>query len=142
MNEDTDASASFDLSGAFEDLFDFERELEGFARLTAPKLADDFAGSFEAAGERIEQALVRAAKTGEVNFDALISGVLADMARIGAGAVLDQVFTGLGGLGGGMPPVSVNLTMPEGSDVSSIMAAQGQIASAIGQAVMAGGRWS
>ena len=40
--------------------------------------------AFEDAGERIEQALARAARTGEVNFENLVSSILADLARLAA----------------------------------------------------------
>lgn len=137
----TDENEVFDLSSTFEDLFDLEREMETLSGVTVPRTADAMADAFEAAGLRIEEALSRAAKTGEINFENLISSVLADLARLGVGAVLDQV---IGSIGGGVsaPPVAVNITMPEGSSADSIFAAQGQIAAAVSQVIASGARWS
>ena len=140
MAEDTGAEP-FDLSGAFDELFDFEREMEMLSDVIVPRSADAMADAFEQAGERIEQALSRAAKTGEVNFEGLISSVLSDLARLGVGSVLDQVIGGIAG-GASAPPVSVNITMPEGADVDTIFAAQGQIASSLSQLMASGARWS
>lgn len=138
MAEDTQV---FDLSGAFDDLFDLEREMETLSGVTVPRNAEAMADTFEAAGLRIEEALSRAARTGEINFENLISSVLADLARLGVGAVLDQVIGSIGGASG-VPPVSVNITMPEGATSDGIFAAQGQIAAAVSQVIASGARWS
>lgn len=142
MANDTQSEASFDLSSAFDTVFDFERELDGLTSVSVPKAADAMAEAFEQAGDRIERALSRAAKTGELDFENMATSILADLARIATSAALDQVFSGA--LGGVMQsaPVSINIAMPEGSDAGGIVAAQGQIAAALSQAVIAGSRWS
>ena len=89
-----------------------------------------------------QDALQRAARTGEMSFESLISTIASDLARLGAGAVIDQIVTGIGGALGAGPPVSINVTMPEGADAGSLISAQGQIASALSQAVLSGARWS
>ena len=131
----------FDLSRAFDDLFDLEREMETFSGVTVPRNAEAMADAFEAAGLRIEEALSKAARTGEINFENLISSVLADLARLGVGAVLDQM---IGSIGGGVsaPPVSVNINVPEGATSDGIFAAQGQIAAAVSQVIASGARGS
>lgn len=141
MTNDTGQAEAFDLSSAFESVFDFEKELENLSGVTVPRTADAMAEAFEQAGGRIEDALSRAARTGQVDFENLVTSILADLARIAANAVFDQVAGGLFG-GGQSAPVSVNITMPEGADAGSIISAQGQIAAALGQAVLSGGRWS
>lgn len=142
MANDRETGTVFDVSGAFDSLFDLERELEGFSSLTVPRAADAMAVTFEDAGDRIERALTRAAKSGELDFENLVTSILSDLARIAAGAVMDQMFSGAFGGASQAPPVSINIAMPEGSDAGSLLSAQGQIAAALGQAVLAGGRWS
>lgn len=137
-----DPEVSFDLSTAFDDIFEFERELDALTGLAVPKAAEAMADAFETASDRIERALSRAAKTGEINFEAMVTNILADLARIAAGAVIEQAISGAFGGGAGTAPVSINIAMPEGSDAGSIVSAQGQIAAALGQAVLSGGRWS
>ena len=138
---DENQAEGFDLSGAFDDLFDLEREMQNLTDVIVPKSADTMAEAFEQAGERIEAALAQAARTGEINFEGLITSVLSDLARLGVGAVLDQVIGGVAGVSGA-PPVSVNISMPEGADVDSIFAAQGQIASSLSQLLASGAHWS
>ena len=132
----------FDLSGALDDLFEFETTLKAVSDVEVPHAADAMALAFEDAGDRIEQALTRAARTGEVNFENLVSSILADLARLAANAVLDQVFLQARGGVAQAAPVAINVTMPEGSDAASLISAQGQIASALGQAIASGSRWS
>ena len=139
---ETSKQTSFDLSSAFDDMFSFERDLDDLADIAVPRAADAMAEAFEQAGERIEDALERAARTGEVSFENLIATIASDLARLGAGAVIDQIVTGIGGAIGAGPPVSINVTMPEGADAGSLISAQGQIASALSQAVLSGARWS
>lgn len=142
MADRDQTSAAFDLSGAFDDVFDFEQELDLLASVTVPRTADAMAEAFEAASERIESAISRATRTGQIDFENLITAMLADLARLGANAVLDQVFSGLTGVVGQAAPIAVHVNVPQGSDGASLVSAQGQIAAALSQAVLSGGRFS
>ena len=132
---------TFDLSGALAQVVDFEQELDALATLAAPRAAEALAESFELAGDRIEKALSRTAKTGQIDFENMVTAILSDLARLAVSSAVEQTISGMGG-GMSSPPVSVNIAVSESSDASGIIAAQGQIASAIGQAVLSGGRWS
>lgn len=132
----------FDLSAAFDDVLSLEEGMQTLANVTVPQSADAMALAFEDAGQRIEAALMRAARTGEINFEGMITSILADLARIGVGAALDQVIGAVGQSMGGGAPVSINIAVPEGATADSVFAAQGQIASVLGQAVQSGARWS
>lgn len=132
---------TFDLSGALAQVVDFEQELDALATLAAPRAAEALAESFELAGDRIEKALSRTAKTGQIEFENMVTAILSDLARLAVSSAVEQTISGMGG-GMSSPPVSVNIAVSESSDASGIIAAQGQIASAIGQAVLSGGRWS
>ncbi|MAT34108.1 MAG: hypothetical protein CMK06_03010 [Ponticaulis sp.] len=131
-----------DLSSSLDDLFAFERQVTDLSEVGVPQAADAMADAFEQAGLRIEQALSRAARTGELNFESMITSVLADLARIGVGAVMDHAIGSIGSAISGAPPVSINIAVPEGAGADSILSAQGQIAAALSQAVMSGARWS
>lgn len=132
---------TFDLSGALAQVVDFEQELDALATLAAPRAAEALAESFELAGDRIEKALSRTAKTGQIDFENMVTAILSDLARLAVSSAVEQTISGMGG-GMSSPPVSVNIAVSESRDASGIIAAQGQIASAIGQAVLSGGRWS
>lgn len=141
MANDRD-EGGFDLSGTFDQLLEFETRLDDITGITMPQMADAMAGAFEAAGERIETALSRAARTGQLDFEQMVTGILAELARLAAHAVFDQFTSAFSGGAPQNPPVSFNITLPEGGDAGSLLAAQGQIASVLGQAVLSGGRWS
>ena len=125
--------------------------LERFAARGAADGADLAAKAFEAAGRRIEAALVKAAKTGELSFHDMAEAILKDLARI----AIQQVLTGpletaLGGLGqggGASAPQSPNgathitLNVSGVSDASSFARSQGQISAALARAVSDGQRF-
>ncbi len=132
----------FDLSSALEQALAFEDQMADLSGIAVPRAAEAMADAFEAAGTRIEAALSRAAKSGQFDFEQMVSSILGELARLAANAMFDQLTSGIAGMGAQQPPVSINLSVPEGADAGSILAAQGQIASALGQAVLAGGRFS
>jgi hypothetical protein len=143
MVNENSGGQSFDLSGALDDLFDFEREMDVFTGVSIPRAADQMASAFEMAGDRIEQALGRAARSGKLDFEALVTGLLTDLARFGTQGILDQVLAGRGaGASQQAQPVSITMNLASGQDARSLSAAQGQIASVIAQAVQSGRRWS
>ncbi|WP_298016177.1 tail tape measure protein [uncultured Parasphingopyxis sp.] len=80
----------------------FRREVEAMRR----ELADGLGGAADIAGRRIENALLRAVRTGKLGFDDLKRTALSIMAEIASAAVqsgLQQIFAGggKGGAGGG-----------------------------------------
>ena len=125
--------------------------LESFAARDAADGADLAAKAFEAAGRRIEAALVKAAKTGELSFHDMAEAILKDLARI----AIQQVLTGpletaLGGLGQGggsstpQPQTGgthITLNLSGVSDASSFARSQGQISAALARAVSHGQRF-
>ena len=125
--------------------------LESFAARDASEGAELAAKAFEAAGRRIEAALVKAAKTGELSFHDMAEAILKDLARI----AIQQVLTGpletaIGGLGQGgssrapqSPAGAMNITLNVSgvSDTSSFARSQGQISAALARAVSDGQRF-
>ncbi|WP_017930154.1 phage tail tape measure C-terminal domain-containing protein [Robiginitomaculum antarcticum] len=125
--------------------------LEDFAVREAKSGAQATAQAFEAAGRRIEAALVKAAKTGELSFHDMAEAILKDLARI----AVQQVITGpletaLGGLGSernsGIPqspqgPMNITLNLSGVSDAGSFTRSQGQISAALARAVSEGQRF-
>lgn len=120
--------------------------LTAFAQGPARRAADEVAGSFERAGERIARALGSAAGGGEIAFKRMAKTILEELARI----ALDRIFktgggshfggSGQSGFGQGGNPVSVHFHMGAGGDPNAIVRSQGQIAAAIARAVAYGGR--
>ncbi|MEL6325016.1 MAG: phage tail tape measure C-terminal domain-containing protein [Pseudomonadota bacterium] len=99
--------------------------------------ADSLGRAFDAAGTRIEQALGRAARSGELNFARMAEAVVRDIARVATEAVI----AGRGGQGAGSPPVTFNLNLGQGADNQSVMSSRNTIAAALARTVSAGGRF-
>lgn len=108
------------------------------------------ARAFERAGERIEKALIKAARTGELSFSDMAESILRDLAKIAAQQLitnpLEQVISGIGGGGqGGGAPVNITMNLSGVSDAAglqrSVTQSQGQIASALARAVNDGSRF-
>lgn len=108
------------------------------------------ARAFERAGERIEKALIKAARTGELSFSDMAESILRDLAKIAAQQLitnpLEQVISGIGGGGqGGGAPVNITMNLSGVSDAAglqrSVTQSQGQIASALARAVSDGSRF-
>lgn len=108
------------------------------------------ARAFERAGERIEKALIKAARTGELSFSDMAESILRDLAKIAAQQLitnpLEQVISGIGGGGqGGGAPVNITMNLSGVSDAASLQRSvtqsQGQIASALARAVSDGSRF-
>ena len=133
---------AFDLSDAFENVLRLETQLDTLADVSAPETAELMATAFEQAGTRIEEALTRAARTGELSFEALVTNILTDLARIAADSLFEQIFSQLPANNASAQPVSVQLHLPDGRAERGSFTAQGQIASVLGQVMAAGGRWS
>lgn len=122
--------------------------LDDFANGPALDAADDMAKAFEFAGERISLALERAAKSGELSFNALAESVTRDLARL----AITELFTAplqdaIGGLGKAItgsaakPAVNVNMSVSGVTDAQNFTKSQGQISGAIARAVADGQRY-
>lgn len=108
--------------------------------LNFEKSAEAAAKAFEIAGARIEQALVSAAKTGELSFSDMAESILQDLAKIAAQQLitnpLETILSGFGG-GGGNNGQNINVTMnlSGAPDASALRQSQGQISSTLARAV-------
>ena len=126
-----------------------------FANGPAMAAADQTAKLFEAAGERIADALETAARSGELSFNALAESAARDLARLAVSELITSPLQGalgslggqlagpLFGIGGGQakPPVTVNMTVSGVSDPSSFSRSQNQISTSLARAVSAGQRY-
>ncbi|WP_158588493.1 phage tail tape measure C-terminal domain-containing protein [Henriciella mobilis] len=98
--------------------------------------AETLEAAFGDAGLRIEQALARAARSGELDFSNMARSVLADLARIAAEAALASA--GIGQAGRSM---TVNLSMQDASQAHAISGSGSELSKTIAQAVARGGRF-
>ena len=105
---------------------------EGPGRAAAEALEQ----AFGQAGQGIEQALSKAARSGELDFRAMAQSVLADLARIAAETAIAR-----SGLSAPSRPVTVNLAVGQGADASAAAGARGELSRAVAQAVARGGRF-
>ena len=126
-----------------------------FANGPALVAADETAKLFEAAGERIADALETAARSGELSFNTMAENVARDLARLAVSELitspLQSVIGSIGGqitgtvFGGGgstqKPPVTVNLNVSGVSDPSAFARSQSQISTSLARAVSAGQRY-
>ncbi len=69
--------------------------LEDFADGPGQQAAEALEAAFERAGSRIEQALGRAARSGEADFSRMTDAILADLARLAAQQVIERPLAGL-----------------------------------------------
>lgn len=69
--------------------------LEALADGPAARAAERIETAFEQAGSRIEQALGRAARSGEADFSRMTEAILADLARLAAQQVIERPLAGL-----------------------------------------------
>lgn len=109
--------------------------------------ADEIAGAFEQAGERIASSLERAAQRGELSFSGLAESVLSDLARLAVSelveaplnALVDNLTGSLGqAFGGGTSSMTVNMTVNGATDAASFSRSEGQIAAGLARAVSVG----
>jgi len=134
---------------------DAAQALTDFANGPAVAAADHTAKLFEAAGDRIADALEGAARSGELSFNALAESVARDLARLAVSELITSPLQGaLSSLGGQLigsprggqsgpvrPPVTVNMTVSGVTDPRSFARSQNQISSALARAVSAGQRY-
>lgn len=98
--------------------------------------ADALGEAFGQAGTQIEQALSRAARSGELDFKGMAESILANLARVAAEAVIARTSLGQSG-----QTVNLNMSVGAGADSGSIVGASGSIANAVAIAAARGGRF-
>jgi Lambda phage tail tape-measure protein (Tape_meas_lam_C) len=94
--------------------------------------------AFGRAGERIEDALQRAARTGELDFERMAESILRDLARVAAEAVV--AMSGISGARGGSP-VNFNMNFAGGSDTAQARTSRNAVATSLVRLVAQGGRF-
>lgn len=133
----TDETGGFDAARFEAEIGQAGAALKALADGPGQVAAEALSRGFAAAGREIESALLRAAKTGEVSFDALFRRILDDLARVAAEAVIGGM--GLPGGGrGGAPNVTFNLN---GGGDGGLFVQQGRIGQMLASALAAGGRY-
>ncbi len=98
--------------------------------------ADALEAAFGRAGTRIEDTLRRAARSGELDFQRMAEGILRDLARIAAEAVIARA-----GGEDNAPQAQVNFNFAAGTDARHAQAQRGLIASTLTRLVNRGGRY-
>lgn len=98
--------------------------------------ADALSAAFDGAGERIEVALSQAARTGELDFKRMADGILKEMARVAAEAV---ILGGARGAGGG--GVNATFNFASGADESAMTGSAAGVTALLARMVQAGGRF-
>lgn len=104
---------------------------DGPGRAATEALGD----AFDQAGTRIEAALGQAARSGELDFSRMAEGILRDLARIAAEALV----AGIGG--GASQTVNMNVNLGAGANAQSVMSSRGAIEKSLARAAAAGGRF-
>lgn len=123
-----------------QDLAEAGQALSALADGPGRAAAEALGAAFDQAGTRIEQALGRAARTGELDFSRMAESILRDFARIAAEGLVSGIFSG-GGQSGNGQTVNMNFNMGAGANAGSVMASRGQIAAGLARAASAGGRF-
>ena len=124
------------MAGEYEE--ELERAgqaLEAFADGPGAAAARALEEAFAAAGARIEASLEAAARTGQLNFEAMAQAILRDLARIAA----ENVFGVL--TGGAGQTVNLNINSTDGGDARSLLANRGALQAGLAGLVRQGGRF-
>ncbi len=127
--------------------------LSGFSTQDGKEAANETARAFEAAGERISKALTKAARSGELSFNALAESITRDLAKMAIeDLLLGPLQTALnGGLGQGSGAKGANsngqrsnitLNLSGVTDAKSFQRSQSQISAALARAVNEGQRFT
>ncbi len=126
-----------------------------FGNSGAQTAADAAAAAFERAGRRIENALIKAARTGELSFKDMAESILQDLARIAVKQLItspiEDILSGgskggsngknSGNISGQKPAVNITMNVSGVSDARGFSRSQGQISAAIARAVSDGQRF-
>jgi len=120
---------------------------DDFTNSGAQKAADAAARAFEIAGARIEQTLIKAAKTGELSFNDMAEAILKDLARLAVTQIITNPLQAILPTAGRAPsgpagsPMNITLNVSGVSDASGFNKSQGQISAALARAVSDGQRF-
>lgn len=122
---------------AFEDSLARAGEAVG-ALAEGPGLAaaEALEQAFGRAGQSIEGALSKAARTGELDFERMTQTILADLARIAAEAVVTR-----SGLAQASQAITLNMSLGQAVGAGQLVGASGEIAKAVAKAAARGGRF-
>ncbi|MCF6220533.1 MAG: hypothetical protein L3J65_05425 [Robiginitomaculum sp.] len=122
-----------------------EKALSDFAEGPAKDAAELAAQSFEQAGERIAQALERAARSGELSFRDMAAAITRDLAALAIQElILDPLQAALsgGGKSADVPqasnPFNIVMNITGVNDANSFQKSQGQISASLARAVAHG----
>lgn len=122
---------------------EFERELgaagdalRALSEGPGREAADALSSAFDGAGQRIEAALGQAARSGELDFRRMADGILRELARVAAEAV---ILRGQGGGGGG---VNATFNFAPGTEGAGAAGSAAGVAAVLARMVQAGGRFS
>lgn len=122
-----------------------EKALSDFAEGPAKDAAELAAQSFEQAGERIAQALERAARSGEFSFRDMAAAITRDLAALAIQELilepLQAALSGGGKSGGSSQqqnPLNIVMNITGVSDAGSFQKSQGQISASLARAVAQG----
>ncbi len=120
---------------------EFERELgaagdalRALSEGPGREAADALSSAFDGAGQRIEAALGQAARSGELDFRRMADGILRELARVAAEAV---ILRGQGGGGG----VNATFNFAPGTDDGGAAGSAAGAAAVLARLVQAGGRF-
>lgn len=121
------------------------KALNDFADGPAKDAADLAAQSFEQAGERIAQALERAARSGEFSFRDMAASISRDLAALAIQELILEPLQAVlsGGAKSGGPaqaanPLNIVMNITGVSDASGFQKSQGQISASLARAVAQG----
>lgn len=121
---------------------EFERELgaagdalRALSEGPGREAADALSTAFDGAGQRIEAALGQAARSGELDFRRMADGILRELARVTAEAV---ILRGQGGGGG----VNATFNFGQGPGDGGAAGSAAGVAAVLARMVQAGGRFS
>ncbi len=122
-----------------------EKALTDFAEGPAKDAAELAAQSFEQAGERIAQALERAARSGEFSFRDMAAAISRDLAALAIQELiiepLQAVLAGgakSGGASQAANPLNIVMNITGVNDAGSFQKSQGQISASLARAVAQG----
>lgn len=97
--------------------------------------AEALGAAFDGAGQRIEAALSQAARSGELDFRRMADGILRELARVAAEAV---ILRGQGSGGG----VNATFNFAPGTEEDGAAGSAAGVAALLARMVQAGGRFS
>jgi len=128
------------------------QSLSQFSQDDAMQAADETAKAFEVAGERIAQALEKAAMRGELSLNALVQSAAQNLTRVAISELLTKplgvALSGAVPVRGAeqnsaykTPPITVNMNVNGVSDLAAFSRSQTQISTTLARAVSSAQRY-